>query len=187
MPTQLNQVLSFTGVAAGATSALAHNININATPVLPDLVFRDNGDFSIVSVTTTTVTVRNDGAVQADLNVWLWRQHTFDRAYGGSGTTNLSPQPFVPAAGGAGGAGGSVAFRYIVTGLEPDTSDFMVTLPAPQLADTYKVQATLAGVVNIVGIDCPDIVAGDRTLTQFRVVTTFPMTAGDQIDFLVTE
>lgn len=186
MPTQLNQVLAFTGVGAGATVALAHNINVNAIPVLPDLVFRDNGDFAIVSVTTTTVTVRNDGAVVASLNVWLWRQHSMDRAYGGV-LTNLSPQPFVPAAGGAGGTGGTLVFRYTVTGAEPDRSDFMVTLPAPQLVDTYKVVATLAGVSQIVGIDCPDIAAGDRTLTQFRVVTTLALVAGDQIDFMVSE
>lgn len=101
--------------------------------------------------------------------------------------------PFVPASftgdasGGGGGVPGFQAFRYTVTGAEPSLSDFMVTLPVARANDTYRVQGTLAGVVVIVGIDLPDLVAGDRTTTQFRFVSTAPMTAGDQIDFLVSD
>jgi hypothetical protein len=63
-----------------------------------------------------------------------------------------------------------------------------VILPAPRLALGYLVQATLSGVALIFGVDCPDLVPGvDRTLTQFHVVTTFPLTAGDQIDFSVSD
>ena len=78
------------------------------------------------------------------------------------------------------------SFRYTVTGVEPDPSDFMVTLPLAEATDTYKVVGSLASAVVIVGLDFPDSAAGDRTTTQFRVVATVAMTAGDQIDFVVT-
>lgn len=76
-------------------------------------------------------------------------------------------------------------FTYVVTGAEPDLSDFMVTIPVAQPTDTYEVEGSLAGVTAIVGIHFPDVVAGDRTTTQFRVVTTANMTAGDEIDFMI--
>lgn len=75
-----------------------------------------------------------------------------------------------------------VSFRYTATGGE---SDFFVALPTARANDTYKVSASCAGVSSIVGIDLPDILAADRTTTQFRVITSLPLTAGDQIDFIV--
>jgi hypothetical protein len=36
-------------------------------------------------------------------------------------------------------------------------------------------------------MDMPDLLAADRTTTQFRVVTSIALTAGDQIDFLVQD
>lgn len=184
--TRLNQVLTFTNVIAGATVALPHNINVNGVAVIPDFVFPDNSNFQVVSCTTTTLTVKNGGTSTQTLNAWLWRQHTIDRAYGGRQITNLSPQPFVPA-GGSGGGGGSTqeAFRYVATGAEG--SDFFVTLPAARAVDTYKVFGQCAGVAMIFGMDLPDILAGDRTTTQFRVVTTGAVSAADQIDFFVTD
>jgi hypothetical protein len=75
----------------------------------------------------------------------------------------------------------------VVTGAEPDTSDFMITLPVAESTDVYGVDLQLAGAVFIVGLDAPDLLAGDRTTTQFRVVTTFPLTAGDQIDIVIND
>ena len=74
-----------------------------------------------------------------------------------------------------------------MTGAEPDLSDFFVTLPLVRANDTYRVQGTLAGVALIVGFDCPDLVAADRTVAQFRFVSSAPMTAADQIDFLIMD
>jgi hypothetical protein len=87
--------------------------------------------------------------------------------------------------GGSGSSGNPQAFRFTATGAEG--SDFTVLLPAARASDVYHVEATLAGAALIIGIDCPDLLAGDRTTTQFRVVTTFPLTAGDQIDFVVLD
>lgn len=139
MATRLNQVLSFTAVAAGGVVALAHEINVNGLAVVPDIVFRDNGEFAIVSVTTSTVTVRNDGAGIASLNVWLLHQHTIDRAYGASQTTQLAPNPFVPAAGGGGGSG-SATVRFVTDTAIVGGDDYLlvnttaprtITLPDP--------------------------------------------------------
>jgi Collagen triple helix repeat (20 copies) len=79
----------------------------------------------------------------------------------------------------------SQAFRYTVTGQETDLSDFMVALPVPEATDLYKVFSQLSGATAYVGLDLPDLVASDRTQVAFRVVASAPMTAGDQIDFLI--
>jgi hypothetical protein len=62
-----------------------------------------------------------------------------------------------------------------------------VTLPSTRATDIYNVVGTCAGVAIIFVMDCPDIAASDRTTTQFRVVTSIALTAGDQIDFLVQD
>jgi len=95
--TQLNQVLTFINVAPAAIVALPHNINVSDVPVKPDFVFRDNGDFTVISCTTTVLTVQNTSAGIATLNAWLWHQHTIDRVYGDNVVVDLNPQPFVPA------------------------------------------------------------------------------------------
>jgi hypothetical protein len=80
---------------------------------------------------------------------------------------------------------GLQAFRYTATGAEG--SDFFVNLPVARSNDSYRVQGTGAGMSMLVGIDCPDLVASDRTTAHFRVRTTASLTAGDLIDFLVTD
>lgn len=77
-------------------------------------------------------------------------------------------------------------FTYVVTGAEADPSDFMIALPVAEGLDTYNVQGTLATATVYVGLSYPDSAAGDRTTTQFRVVATASMTAGDEIDFLIS-
>jgi len=105
---RLNQVLTFSNVPGGAIVSLPHEINVYDVPLLPDIIFRDNGDFIVVSCTTTALTVQNTSNQVATLNAWLWRQHTFDREYGGSQTTDLVPQPYIPAANGGGGGGNTI-------------------------------------------------------------------------------
>jgi hypothetical protein len=85
------------------------------------------------------------------------------------------------------GPGNLQSFRYVVTGAEPDTSDFMVPLPSLRLTDVYRITYGLAGVTVVVGLDFPDLLAGDRTTAAFRVIATAPMVAGDQIDFHVAD
>jgi hypothetical protein len=86
-------------VAPAAIVTLPHEINVNGVPVKPDLIFRDNGNFAIVSCTTTALTVQNNGVGVGTLNAWLEHQHTIDRAYGDKALQDLTPQPFIPASG----------------------------------------------------------------------------------------
>ena len=72
---------------------------------------------------------------------------------------------------------------YTATGAEG--TDFQVTLDTPQAADTYEVFAQGRGMAVLVGIDLPNDAPTDRTTTEFRVITTGLLTAGDKIAFLL--
>lgn len=185
----LVQILATGAVNPGAQVVLNHNLNVgpNLTPVLADEVAFDNPEFDYVSMTTTTITVINRGDGVQSSNVRITHFHTYDREYGARQTTDLTPQPFVIRGASTSGSSGSSQqnFRYTCTGAEG--SDFLVTLPAARSDDSYVVIATLAGVAAIFGVDCPDLLAGDRTTTQFRVVTSANVVAGDQIDFIVAD
>ena len=102
MGTQLVQVIEFANVAPSAQVALPHNINVNGRGFVPDLVLRDNANFTIDAVTTSTITVTNtDAANPQTLNAWLQLIHSTERWFGAKQTTALAPNPFVPVAGGS--------------------------------------------------------------------------------------
>lgn len=85
---------------------MPHNININGVPQTPDFAAMDAAGFSIAA-TPTQVTVTNNNAAPASVNVWLELKHSIPRQLGqaptGLSQPSLSPRPFVPAAGGGGG------------------------------------------------------------------------------------
>lgn len=141
---RLDQILTFTNVAAGDTVDLPHDINVNGTPVVPDFAFRDNGDFSVDSVDETTATVTNNGSAPATLNLYLWRRHTHERNYGAAQINNLVPQPFVPAAGGGGGLQGIQAFLW--TSDVDDTLTATIPLPVPRADANYQAHVQGANV-----------------------------------------
>jgi hypothetical protein len=99
MSTRLINILTFTNIAAGATSAQAHLLNIGTSssgvPIIPDLVEFDNSAFDMVSCTSTTLTVINRGGVTATANVRVSYDHSIQRAYGATSVDQLSPAPFV--------------------------------------------------------------------------------------------
>lgn len=190
MPSQqLFQIIPVT-VGAGATIPFSHNMNINGIPVRPDRVEFDTTAAGLVvtATTTTTITINNPTGAPLTGNVLLEVWHSMLRAFGigsSNGFATLSPQPFV--VGGGGGGGGSTGdpetFVYVATGLEG--SDFFVPLPAARSTDAYNVFAQQDGVTAILGIDCPNIVVGDRTTVDFRVVTSAAVTAGDRLAFFI--
>ncbi|MDX1421517.1 MAG: hypothetical protein R3322_00165 [Kiloniellales bacterium] len=102
---------------------------------------------------------------------------------GGGGAPDVSiaapPEP--------GGSSGTftdpVIVTYTATGVEG--SDFMVPLGFTRSTDTYSVFPANQGMTSILGIDCPDIAGPDRTTTDFRVITTAPPTAGDELRFII--
>ena len=75
------------------------------------------------------------------------------------------------------------SFVYTCSG--GDGSNFLVTLPTARADDDYLVTASLGGVTNLFALDLPDIDAGDRTTTEFRVVTSAPVQVGDKIEFQI--
>jgi len=100
-----------------------------------------------------------------------------------SATTSLGS-----AAGGGGGGGSSGSpYRFTYTCLIGDGSDFVVTLPVARANDNYVVLGDQSTVTAIFAMSFPDGLAGDRTTTTFRVITTASVTAGDTIDFAVWE
>lgn len=187
----LVQIIPVT-VAAGGSTVVVHRLSVNGTAVKPDTInVGRNGaglDVDPVNVTTTTIQVDNPTAapITSQLLVIAWHSILRQSDGGFNAFTGLSPQPFFMPSGGAGGGGGATeAFFYTATGAEG--SDFTVTLPTAQPADTYAVLATCDGVSAIFGIDCPDLIAGDRTTTTFRCITSTALVLGDKISFLVSE
>lgn len=110
MACRLKNILRFTNVAASGTATLAHGIVLpNLQGAVPDIVFRSNGDFSIVSVDATNVTVQNNSTAVASCDVLVEHWHTYERDFGTSGgppDTQMTPAPYIPGqAGGGTGTG----------------------------------------------------------------------------------
>jgi hypothetical protein len=75
---------------------------------------------------------------------------------------------------------------YTATGAEG--TDFNVPIGATLAADTYNVGLLgTAGSANFPVLDFPNALAGDRTTTQFRVLSAATLTAGDILKFLLIE
>lgn len=99
MGTQLIQVVTFEDVGAGQQITLPHALNVNGRALVPDLVLRDNADFTIDAVDSDSITVTNTSGGVATLNAWLEFKHTTQRWFGAQQTAALSPNPFIPTAG----------------------------------------------------------------------------------------
>lgn len=63
-------------------------------------------------------------------------------------------------------------------------SDFSVSLPVPIFTD-YAVTGTSVSGSNIPKIACPNETAGDRTSSEFRVVTSVALDDGDVLEFVI--
>src|SRR5574342_662993 len=167
MANQLYNILTFTNIASGASSAQNHLLNTSdGVNRIPDFIWVNNPQFAPV-VTSTQVTVTNTGGSAASCNVWCAYLHTLLREFGSLANLNLTPDPYILISGGFGGlpAGNEQRFVYTATGAEG--SDFMITLPFARANDTYLVFTAMDGVTNLLDIDTPNILAGDRTTTQF--------------------
>ena len=77
--------------------------------------------------------------------------------------------------------------NYTATGSEG--TDFTVTIGATMASDVYGVYPANAGAGASGAFlpDCPDLVAGDRTTTTFRVLVADQMPAGHRLDFLIVQ
>lgn len=145
MSTRLLQNLVFGSIAAGATSVLAHSININGNAILPDLVI-SNVDGLTITVDTAQVSITNNNSVAVTPSVFLERFHSTVRQLGG-GIDNMTPQPII-IQGSSGGSAGAGA-RLIASGAVAAAGGFT--------ANKGFVSATLglAGLYTLVLVDPP--------------------------------
>lgn len=160
MATRLQQIVS-QAVAAGATVAIPHSLNVNGVAVIPDYISRDNMGFTGVGATSATVTVRNDTGALATITLRLRYYHTIDRVYGNAATLQLTPAPFWD--GGAAaitGAGALTEFVYQPGGTATGPMVF-ASFPALYAA---MVAARTAG-----GGDIPIILGYDSSLGAVTV------------------
>lgn len=93
MATRIQQIVSIT-LNAGAQGSVAHSLNIRGTPVIPDLIRRDNMGFAGISANATSVTVKNDTGAPATVQLYLRYYHTQDRVYGNAAVHQMTPAPF---------------------------------------------------------------------------------------------
>ena len=141
MATQIKNILAFNAVGAGAQATLPHGLNVNDHGVVPDNVDFDNGEFSFVSADETNITMQNDGAAPASVNVLVEHWHTTERAFGPSSTKALSPQPFIGGAGGGGG-GSNVAEFLGTTGADVNVGNAAPPAAGQVLKATDATHAT---------------------------------------------
>lgn len=184
MANTLKSQLSFANVASGGTAVLAHGIQLNGTALEPDFISIENPLFDYVSSTDTTVTVINNGPDVDSCRILCELWHTIERVFG-DGSKNLPSKPFISRGVDDGGGGSDTTQRFTYECDGSEGSDFFITLPAARADDDYIPQVTNGGVTELLVFDCPDIVAGDRTTTQFRVITSAAVQAGDLLDVVV--
>ena len=188
--TVLRQIVRFVNIPQGTTQ-LAHVINVDGTPQIPDritaTVYGGATDLVDVTATDALVSVTNASKDAISVDVYCYLDHSIDRAYPSS-ADGLVPRPFVEiVSGGSGGGGGTEAtqaFTYVAQA--GDGADFVIPLPVARANSDYIPQVTSSDVVAVVGIACPNG-AGDRTTLQFRVKTSANVTAGDTYDVVVTQ
>jgi len=180
--TRLHQVLTFVAVPAGGQATLAHSINVNGLPTVPDLLFPDNTNFSFVAGDAFTITVENTDTVPQTLNLWLFLLYSPERAFGNVQTTFLTPNPFWVAEGGSGGGGSghTQTFRYTVTGLEPDLANLVIPVSPAQPDGNYQVVSGQGARTFFYGM-----AIDSQTGASFVLALSAAASAGDVFEFIL--
>lgn len=94
MASQLIEIVTAEAVPAGGTVVIPHHINVDGNAKIPDWISRDNMGFAGISCDDENVTVRNDTDAAADIELYLFYDHTIQRVYGDKAVLQLSPAPF---------------------------------------------------------------------------------------------
>jgi len=155
MGTQLKNIVSFRDVPAAGQATLPHNLNWSGHPVVPDVAWPSAGGFSL-QFDATSVTVTNNGAALADVNVLVESWHSFDRCFGNQATNQLPDRPFVPA----------------VTGFVLEGSGSTNSITAPPVTATTAEDTPVTGNV----LDTATSESGTLIVQQFTVA---PIPGGD--------
>lgn len=90
---------------------------------------------------------------------------------------------------GTGTGSTEVVYRYTYTATGSEGTDFTVTPGVTMSSDDYEVMCSNkgAGASGVFIPDMPDALAGDRTTTTFRVLTSDQMPAGHKLAFLIVQ
>jgi len=79
--TVLKNVVLFIIPTIGVPTVIAHGININGTPVVPELVLADRPGFNIAVDATNITVIREANAPGAGLNVYVEHFHTIEAVF----------------------------------------------------------------------------------------------------------
>lgn len=132
----------------------------------------------------TTAPLTGGGDLSADRTLGLADTTVVPGVYTNLNATIDSKGRITAAASGSAGSAPRVV-TYIATGLEG--VDFTVTIGVTLAADNYEIFYGIAGAADLPILDFPNVLAGDRTTTTFRVLAAVQPTAGDIIKFLLIQ
>jgi hypothetical protein len=100
--TTLKNVVAFAGLAVGVPVSLAHGLNVNGQPVIPQLVAANASGFTVTADAVNVTATRTADAASGAVNVYVEHWHTIESVTPPSNLVGLVP--FVIASGGGGGA-----------------------------------------------------------------------------------
>ena len=122
MATILKNIVQFTGLAVGVPMSAPHALNVNGTPVTPQLGGADASGFDVTADTINVTVTRTSGATSGDVNVYVEHWHTIESVTPPNKLIGLTPFFF------AGGGGGSGGFALPVTPLLEGTVDLTANM-----------------------------------------------------------
>lgn len=140
MASRLKSIVQFTDVPAGESRSQLHRLNRGGLSIRPDVVTVGTSAVEFTAVAdSTTITVTNNGATTASVEILLEAWHSTHRAFGG----DTPPGTFyVTATGGGGGGGGSS--NPITLPAVTDSGDEDEILAGNVFADASTTVGTLA-------------------------------------------
>jgi hypothetical protein len=173
MATQLKNIVRFLAVPAGGVASLPHGLAWSPPggverPQIPDVLWPSAAGWT-VTADATNVSVINNQAVQADVDVLAELWHTFERAFGPQATEVLVPRPFVLNQGGGGGIGSDITYlpeAWEQMDVAANQAAVVVPASVSQLFDEMVMNRT----VSILGIRTQlseAITAGNLTVVVF--------------------
>lgn len=176
MANQLKNIVRFTGLVLGVPVATAHNLNIDGTAILPDVVIPSLGGFTVTADDTNVTVTRTADSPGGDVDVLVIHWHSENRTFGPynppPGTPefegSLTPQPWILDPGTVSGA--AVAGRYAVPEkwAQNNVAASQTDVDLTQLVSTLFVQTKMIRGGSITGLSTrfnEAITAGTATVT----------------------
>ncbi len=193
MASQLKNILAFALVPPAVPTSLPHGLNINSLAVIPDVLLPSASGFT-VTADAANVTVTNNGAAPANVDVYAEAWHSSERVFGAQPPPgapallgSLSPQPFSPdySSGGALNPARTIVVALSgghATTITAGLAQVAALIPAPSATDPAAVLVypgiyseapmTVPGYVSLIGV------GGKVSTFVDATVTTSPLFSG---------